>query len=103
MKYAERKSFMEQLNPDNLKGSNSKADQAEAHYRFYVLHLMADIADQLSSVAYAYGEMLKIQQTKSQQKPIVKTNVGPIPAVPNATHRMEGIPPTEQSRYGGPK
>ena len=96
MKYSERKQLMENLDPAQLNGGKTPMNIAEGHYRWYVIQLLADIADNVGSMAYAYGEMLKIQQAKSNP---------PRPAQqPNATpHRMEGIPPTEQSRYGGPK
>lgn len=101
MKFSERKKMMEDFNPDQLLGAGKDAAKAEAYYRWHVIQLMADIADQVGTMAYAYQEMLKIQQAKSHPpQPKTQTNVGPVPAANPNPHRMEGIPPVEQSRYG---
>lgn len=94
MKYAERKTLMEQLNPEQLNGGKAPAQLAEGYFRWYLITLLGDIADQLGTTAYAYQEMLKIQQSKS--------GAGPRPgsSAPPAAAAAPAIPPTTDSRYG---
>lgn len=79
MKYDERKALMDSLDFDLLRGGPTAADQIKANgYRWgYLIPLLADIAESLSGMSYAYREMLKIQQVKS------------------------GLAGSEKSRYGG--
>jgi hypothetical protein len=88
MKYAERKQMMEGLDTEQLNGGKTAKDIAEGTFRYYVLQLLADIADQQGSMAYAYQEMLKMQQAKARK------------ANPNESPYRD-LPPTTDSRYGG--
>jgi hypothetical protein len=103
MKYADRKKLMEEqeeqmkaLNPEQLAGGKTPANLAEGYFRSYVLYtldtcckLLGDIADSQGSMAFAYQEMLKLQQQKKRPQ----SDVAPPLAAPA----------TVNSRYGGPK
>ena len=78
MKYAERKEMMNAFDPAKLEGKGG-----ESYYRYFMVTLMADLCDNIGSLEYKYGEMLKLQQAKTGQ--------------------VRPTPPTENSRYGGPK
>ncbi len=65
MKYQERIDMMKALDPDNLRGNAKDPYKAEAHFRLYMLELLADIAESASSFAYSQSQLLKIQQAKT--------------------------------------
>ena len=92
MKYAERKEMMDQLDPDQLAGGKTPVQIADGYFRWHVLQLLCDIADSQANMAYSYKEMLTLQQKK--------TGTARPPAAPQ---NGPTVPPTQQSRYGGPR
>lgn len=82
-----RKEIMGALNPDQLAGDKKGAGAAEGYFRWHVLQLLASmldsqdcmlqlvrsIADSQDSTAYAYQEMLRMQQAKAGRPPQQQT------------------------------
>lgn len=68
MKYSERVEMMKALDPAQLAGGKTPADKAEAYFRWHVLELMADIAENVSSYAYSQSQILKLHQEKSGRR-----------------------------------
>jgi hypothetical protein len=96
MKYSERKKMMEDFNPEQLNGGKGPKELAEGYFRWHVVTLLADIADQLGTTAYAYQEMLKIQQSKSGQSRPSQ----PASSRPGEYTKDNPAPAGTESRYG---
>lgn len=65
MKYQDRVDMMKALDPAQLCGGKTPADKAEAYYRWHVLELLADLAENFSSFAYSQSQLLKVHQAKA--------------------------------------
>ena len=76
MKYQERIAMMAAFDPAQLE--NGKAPhKAQAYAWWFVIQLLADIAESFSSFAYSQSQLLKIQQAKAGIKsPAAKREPG---------------------------
>ena len=75
MKFEDRRKMMDALDPELL-GGKTPVDKATGYFRWHALQLLEDIADSVSSMSYAYREMLKIQQAKSGLSGMDKSRYG---------------------------
>jgi len=76
MKYQDRVEMMKALDPAQLAGGKTPADKAEAYYRWHVLELLADMAENFASFAYSQSQLLKIAQSKSGTRPTAAREPG---------------------------